>query len=281
VFTLGSGVAGDPARQMLLVALTISGGNHNGGTGVGGGVQVRAGAWLRLVGCTVRGNYATLGGGVGINSPGAPASSIRGSLITDNDATGAPLNSPSHGGGVYVAQGSAVEIDQSTVSRNGAAGGGGGIYGESGSNVAVTSTTVTQNRSTPFDTFQGQLDGDGGGMETQGDFTVSDSDFIGNTSFGTGGGGGLTMAIRDTGPHTITRSTFSHNTVAAEETPLSGGAILAFALNAGSYALDHSYVEQNLNGAGIWNDSNVTALITSSVIRDNVGGNVCSPTGCH
>jgi len=282
VFTLGSGVAGDPAKQMLLVGLTISGGNHNGGTGVGGGVQVRAGAWLRLVSCTVRGNYATLGGGVGINSPGAPASSISDSLIIGNDANGAPPGSPSHGGGVYVAQGSTVEIGHSTISNNGAAGGGGGIFGEPGSNVTVSFTTVNQNISDRFNTSQGQLDGDGGGMETRGDFTIADSDFIGNQSYGTSGGGGLTMAISDTGPHTITRSTFSHNTLAAEDSPLSGAAILAFATNPSSYTLDHSYVEQNLSGGAIWNDSTVTALITSSVIADNVGGNVCSPTViCH
>jgi hypothetical protein len=282
VFTLGSGVAGEPAKQMTLVGLTISGGNHNGGTGVGGGVQVRAGAWLRLVSCTVRGNYATSGGGVGINSPGAPASSISYSLIIGNDANGAPLGSPSHGGGVYVAQGSAVEIGHSTISNNGAAGGGGGIFGEPGSNVTVSFTTVTQNISARFNTSQGQLDGDGGGMETRGDFTIADSDFIGNTSDGTSGGGGLTMAITDTGPHTITRSTFSHNTLQAEDSPLSGAAILAFATNPSSYTLDHSYVEQNSSGGAIWNDSTVTALITNSVIADNVGGNVCSPTViCH
>jgi len=278
VFTLGSGVAGDPAKQMLLVALTISGGNHNGGTGVGGGVQVRSGAWLRLVGCTVRGNYATFGGGVGINSPGAPPSAITGSLITDNDAPGNP--GVGLGGGVYVAQGSAVGIADSTIARNDS-GGGGGIYGEQGSNVTVATTTVTQNRSQRTSASASFTDGDGGGMESRGDFAISDSDFVGNVSFGNNGGGGLAMTINDSGPHTITRSTFSHNSLFTQDPPLHGGGILAFASATGTYSLDHSYVEQNQAGGGVWNDSGVTAVITNSVISDNAGGNVCSPIGCH
>jgi len=277
VFTLGSGVAGDPAKQMLLSGLTISGGNHNNGSGVGGGVQVRSGAWLRMSGCTVRGNYATFGGGVGINSPGAPPSAISGSLITDNDAPGNP--SAGLGGGIYVAEGSAVGIQDSTIARNDAAGGG-GIYGARGSNVTLAGSTVTQNTSQPYTTPQGATDGDGAGMESQGDFAISDSDFVGNSSHGTNGGGGLAMTIYDSGPHTITRTTFSHNTVAFAD-PLRGGGILAFAYTTGTYSLDHSYVEQNLNGGGIWNDSNVTAVITNSVISDNAGGNVCGPAGCH
>ena len=279
VFTLGSGVAGDPAKQMLLVALTISGGNHNGGSGVGGGVQVRAGAWLRLVGCTVRGNYSIFGGGVGIDSPGAPASAISGSLIPDNDAPGTP-NSTGFGGGVFVAQGSTVGIQDTTIARNDS-GGGGGIYGAPGSNVNVATTTITQNRSDRTSAPASFTDGDGGGMETRGDFTISDSDFVGNTSFGNNGGGGLAITINDSGPHTIVRTTFSHNTVAGENPPLRGGGILAFAATTGTYSIDHSYIEQSQAGGGIWNDSNVTAVITNSVISDNAGGNVCSPSGCH
>jgi hypothetical protein len=279
VFTLGSGVAGDPAKQMLLVALTISGGNHNGGSGVGGGVQVRAGAWLRMTGCTVRGNYATFGGGVGIDSPGAPASSIFASLITDNDAPGTS-GGTGFGGGVYVALGSTVGIEQSTIALNDA-GGGGGIYGAQGSNLTVATTTVTQNTSQRGSGSGSFTDGDGGGMESRGDFAIADSDFVGNVSIGNNGGGGLAMTINDSGPHTITRTTFSHNTVAAENPPLRGGGILAFASTNGTYSLDHSYVEQNQAGGGVWNDANVTAVITNSVISDNAGGNVCNPSGCH
>ncbi len=39
VFTLGSGVTGDPNKVVVMSGMIISGGNHNGGTGVGGGIQ--------------------------------------------------------------------------------------------------------------------------------------------------------------------------------------------------------------------------------------------------
>jgi hypothetical protein len=117
-------------------------------------------------------------------------------------------------------------------------------------------------------------------METRGDFTITDSEFVGNTSTGNNGGGGLAITINDSGPHTIARTTFSHNTVSSGTRSLHGGGILAFAAANGTYSLDHSYVEQNQAGGGVWNDPGVTAVITNSVISDNVGGNVCNPSGC-
>src|SRR5256885_1633039 len=61
VFTLGSGLPADPALLITIRGVTISHGNHTGGTGVGGGVQVRAGAYLHLEKSTVTENTATLG----------------------------------------------------------------------------------------------------------------------------------------------------------------------------------------------------------------------------
>jgi hypothetical protein len=273
VFTLGSGVAGETAHVVLLVGMSISGGNHNGGTRVGGGVQVRSGSYLRMVSCVVRDSYATFGGGIGVNSPGAPTSTILSSLITDNTAPG-PQGKASAGGGVYVAQGSSLAIDSSTIVRN-TSGGGGGIYAEQGTNLTLTNVTVTQNSATSYSTPQGPSDGDGAGLETFGDFTISDSLFTFNTSFGNNGGGGILMAIHDSGPHTITRSTFTHNNLFLAN-DLRGGGILAYAYTTGTYTLDHSFVEQNLAGGGIWNDSNVTAVISSSVVTDNTGGDICN-----
>jgi hypothetical protein len=281
VFTLGSGVAADTNHVVLLDGLVISGGNHNGGSGVGGGVQVRSGAYLRMVSCTVRGSYATFGGGIGVSSPGAPTSTIVSSLITDNTAPG-PQGKASAGGGVFVGQGSSIAIDSSTIAHN-SSGGGGGIYGEQGSSVTLTNTTVTGNTATSYSTPQGPTDGDGAGMETLGDFSISDSIFSFNTSFGNNGGGGLLMAIHDSGPHTISRTTFTHNGLFLAN-DLRGGGIFAYAYATGSYTLDNSFVEQNLEGGGIWNDSNITAVITNTVVTDNVGGNICNANasgGCQ
>jgi len=274
VFTLGSGMTGDTNHVVLLDGMTISGGNHNGGSGVGGGVQVRAGAYLRMVSCVVRGNYATYGGGVGVSSPGAPTSTILSSLISDNTAPG-PLLKSGNGGGVYVASGSSLSIDSSTIARN-SSGGGGGIYAGTGTSLTLANSTVTQNSTSPYSTPQGPTDGDGAGVEALGNFSISDSMFTFNTSYGTNGGGGIEMVINDSGPHSISRSTFSHNSVFLGGEPLRGAAILAFAYSSGSYTLDHSFVEQNLAGGAIWNASNTTAVITNTVVTDNVGGNICN-----
>jgi len=272
VFTLGSGVAGDTNHVALLFGMTISGGNHNGGTGVGGGVQVRSGAYLRMVNCVVRDSYATFGGGVGVDSPGAPTSTIVNSLITDNAAPG-PQGKASAGGGVYVAAGSSLWIDTSSIVRN-ISGGGGGIYADQQTNLTLSNVNVAQNSTTPYSTPQGPTDGDGAGLETLGDFTISDSLFTFNTAFGDNGGGGILMAIHDSGPHTISRSTFTHNGLFASSAH--GGGIFAYAYSTGTYTLDHSFVEQNLEGGGIWNDSNVAAVITNSVVTDNTGGDICN-----
>jgi Right handed beta helix region len=274
VFTLGSGVAGDTARVVLLDGMTISGGNHNGGTGVGGGVQVRSGSYLRMVNCVVRNSYAFFGGGIGVSSPGAPTSTIVNSLISDNTAPG-PLGKGSAGGGVFVASGSSLSIDSTTIARN-TSGGGGGIYSEKGSTVNLTNSTVTQNSTYSYSTPQGPTDGDGAGMESLGDFTISDSLFTFNTSFGENGGGGLLMAIQDSGPHTIMRSTFTHNGLANS---LRGGGIFAYAYAIGTYTLDHSFVEQNLAGGGVWTETGATPVITNTVVTDNTGGNICTDSG--
>jgi hypothetical protein len=99
VFTLGSGVAGATPELIEIHNLVISHGNHTGGTGVGGGVQVRAGAYLHLYESTVTQNLAMQGGGIGVNSPGAPESLISGCLIDGNTANGTRIRHTTEGDG--------------------------------------------------------------------------------------------------------------------------------------------------------------------------------------
>ncbi|MGG6496768.1 UNVERIFIED_CONTAM: right-handed parallel beta-helix repeat-containing protein, partial [Bacteroidetes bacterium 56_B9] len=68
--------------------LVVSGGNHTGGTGVGGGIQVRAGSYLKLYDSTVTQSLAVRGGGIGIDSPGAPQSLLSNCRIVNNTANG-------------------------------------------------------------------------------------------------------------------------------------------------------------------------------------------------
>jgi hypothetical protein len=267
VFTLGSGVAGEVNRLIEIRNLTISNGNHTGGTGVGGGIQVRAGSYLHVFDSIVMQNTASSGAGIGINSPGAPTTTLSGCLIDDN-VTGGP------GGGVAVLQGSSASIDQTTVVRN-VSSEGGGIYGATGSTLTITNTLASGNTANFIVRPFGKQDGDGGGLQTSGDFSIFDSFFSGNTATGESGGGGIEIFLADNGPHTISRTTISHNSVNAG----SGGGIFASGGSGTSWTLSNSFVIQNLAGAGVVSLGPDDLVLTNTLIRGNVGGDLCTGQG--
>ena len=275
VFTLGSGTAGATNQLITISGVTVSNGNHLGGTAVGGGIQVRAGAYLHLLDSTVTQSYAITGGGIGINSPGAPTTTITNCAITDNNSPGTPRGH-GPGGGIAVLARSSVSIDRSTIARN-QGHSGGGIWTDTGSTLVMTNTTVTGNTSSAFVTPQGPTDGDGGGLDANGDFTISDSFFVNNTSSGVDGGGGIAIVVSDSGPHSITRSTITHNNVIPGNSGGEGGGIYAYStISGGFYTLNSSYIEQNLAGFGVWNEESVSLSNTGTWIIDNAGGNLCT-----
>jgi hypothetical protein len=273
VFTLGSGVAGDTNHLIIISGVTVSGGNHMSGTGVGGGIQVRTGAQLQLSNSVVTGNYAIFGGGVGIDSPGTPTSTIINCSISDNAAPGGGARGLGLGGGIYVRQGSKVSIDESTLSRNQSKGGG-GVYTDNNTTLNLNNSTVTLNSTVSYSTPQGPTDGDGGGLELQGDFSIADSFIVSNqVNPGTNGGGGLAIFANDSGTHIISRTTISHNSAFSGDGGARGGGILVFTLASAPLTVDHSYVVQNLLAGGIWASPGIN--LTNTVVDGNVGGNVC------
>jgi hypothetical protein len=280
VFTLGSGVAGDPNKAVVMTGMVISGGNHSGGTGVGGGIQVRAGAYLQISGCTVTGNYATFGGGIGINNPGAPRSSIANCVISHNLSPGTPRG-VGFGGGIYVRNGSSAYLYNDTIDFNQSREGG-GIYSDANTSLVLLQTVVNGNQTFAFSTPQGPTDGDGGGISASGDFNISDSFIVNNVSSGTNGAGGLHLIVAPTGEHVITRTTVSHNGVGADD--LVGGGILADG-GGGTWTLDDSFVIQNNNGGGVVNGAGTTLVVTNgTVINQNTGGDLCNQApdgGCQ
>jgi hypothetical protein len=267
VFTLGSGVAGDVNRLIEIHNLVIANGNHMGGTGVGGGIQVRAGAYLHVFDSIVSQNTATSGAGIGINSPGAPTTTISRCLIDDNVAGGP-------GGGVEVLQGSSVSIDQTTIARN-ASSAGGGIYGDTGSTLTITNTIASGNTANFIAKPFGKKDGDGGGLQTRGQFSISDSFFLGNTATGETGGGGIDIFLTDNGQHSIMRTTVSHNSVDAG----AGGGIFANGEPGSSWMLSNSFVIQNLAGAGLVT-LGADLVLTNTVVTGNAGGDLCIGGTC-
>jgi len=264
VFTLGSAVAGDPPLLITIQGLTISHGTHTGGTGVGGGVQVRAGSYLHIENSTIVGNFAASGAGIGIDSPGAPATTITSCLIDGNFAGGSLLSGT--GGGVEVRPGSAVSIQQSYITRNSATRGG-GVYGWNDSAITVAGTTVSGNFVNPVSRPTGPSGGEGGGIDAHGTMGIDSSYILNNVANGENGGGGLFLLFDSNGVTTIS------NTIVAQNSGSPGG---IYAVG-GTLALQNSYVIQN-NFSGI--TGSVVLSLSGTTIKDNVGLDICLPNNC-
>ena len=288
---LGTGVAGATPTLIEIHGLTISHGSHLSGTGIGGGVQVRAGAYLHLFDSTISQNVANEGGGIGVDTPNAPQTTLTRCVITRNSAlsnasAGQLLTS---GGGVAAVNGS-VAIVQSTISHNQTTGqwGGGGIVSGLGGNATLTLTnsTVSDNTATTFIDSSGVSGGWGGGLYLAGDFTISGSTISNNLATGeTAQGGGLMIGIYDGGTHVVEHTTVSHNSFTGNDPNFqgAGGGILAFigAFSAptGTLTLTNVYVVDNLAGAGVAVGEGVALKLTGTIIKGNVGGD-CLGAGC-
>jgi hypothetical protein len=267
VFTLGSGVAGAPAALIAISGLTITHGNHTGGTGVGGGVQVRAGAYLHLENSTVTENFATAGGGIGIDSPGSPATTITGCLIDGNNAS--DVRPGGSGGGIAVTTGSNASIQDSKITRNSARNGG-GVFASEGSVLSVTGSTLSDNIANPVSGGPfGPQGGGGGGMETHGTVAIDSSFVFDNFANGEDGGGGVAL-YSDANVNTTVS-----NTIIARNSGGDGGGIEAS--SAGTLSLVNTYVVQN-DGLGV--GGNVLLSQTGSTIKDNTGGSICLVNNC-
>jgi hypothetical protein len=280
VLVLGSGISSDQYHLVEVHGLTISHGNHQTTTGVGGGVQVRAGAYLHIFDSTISQNIAGFGGGIGINTPGGPETTITRCLISEDLAQAAPMSGlfGTGGGGIAVLAGSSVTIQQSTISRNRTTGqnGGGGISTSGRTNLSLIDSTVSDNLAVPSE--QQGSGGSGGGLLLFGDFLISGSTITNNVASGsTGRGGGLEIGLYDSGAHTIENTIITRNLVT---TTSAGGGIDTFVGgSAGTLTLDHAYVVENLASGLQLTGAGVTLRLIQSTIKDNIGGN-CVGTGC-
>jgi hypothetical protein len=262
VFTLGSAVPSDLALLVTIRGVTISHGNHTGGTGVGGGVQVRAGAYLHLENSTVTENIATQGAGIAVDSPSAPVTTLIASLIDSNST----FNSRGGGGGVFIGTGSKASIQQSIITRN-TSEYGGGVYAGEGSSLSVTGSTINGNHVLGRTTQTGLAGGTGGGIEAHGTLALENSYLMNNYAQGENGGGGLALFSP------ATENTVVANTVIAQNT----GYIAGILGDGGNLTLRASYVVQN-QGIGIW--GNFTLVNQGSTVKDNTGGNICLNNVC-
>jgi hypothetical protein len=284
---LGSGVQNDPYHLIEVHGLTISHGNHLTGTAIGGGVQVRAGAYLHIFDSTISQNIANEGGGIGVNTRGGPETTITRCLISDNFALSAPPDFfVTQGGGVAVVAGK-VTIRQSTIARNQTTGefGGGGISTGGLTHLSLIDSTVSDNRAITITAPpSGVSGGAGGGLRLDGDFLISGSTIANNVASGeTSEGGGLEIGFFDSGEHTIKSTIITRNLVTGSIGPFgNGGGINDFVglgFGSGTLTLEHVYVVENLAGGGLHNDNGITLSLIHSTIKDNVGGD-CLGSGC-
>jgi hypothetical protein len=196
VFTLGSGM-GVEYQLIELQHLTITHGDHEAGSGIGGGVQVRRGAYLHIADSIVTQNTARFGGGIGVNTPGGPASTVSGCQIDNNRAVVDDLlnGSDGQGGGVQVAVDSTLTIGQSSILRNHALNGG-GVYTDTGSHLTVDHSTVTDNLVEQVHVHHAFVGGFGGGLAINSHAAIDNSVIAGNSATGPEGGSGGGLFIR-------------------------------------------------------------------------------------
>jgi fibronectin-binding autotransporter adhesin len=283
VFTLGTGATGATPELIEVHNLVVSGGNHTGGSGIGGGIQVRAGSYLKLYDSTVTQSVAVSGGGIGIDSPGAPQTLLSNCQIVANTATATYTGG---GGGIAVQRGSSVTIQGSTIAHN-TSHDGGGVFGDAGSQIVLTDAVVSSNTSTAFSTHVGPTGGSGGGLLTNGSLTISGSTIVDNVADGEGsGGGGLWVALNNGDTHVISNTIFAHNSLTTDEPEGLGGGIAAVGPVAQPHlvlTLSSDYIVQNTAaaGGGIWK-SDVTLALNNTTVRDNIGtGQICdNDSGC-
>lgn len=284
VFTLGTGSAGATAELIEMHHLVVSGGNHAGGTGVGGGIQVRAGSYLKLYDSTVTQSLAVRGGGIAIDSPGAPQSLLSNCRIVNNTANGTYTGG---GGGIAVQPGSSLAVQGSTIAQNTSTGGG-GVFTDTGSQLVLTDVIVSSNTSSAFSTHVGPTGGSGGGLLTNGSLNITGSTIVDNVADGEGwGGGGLYVLLNSGDAHVISNTIFSHNSLTTDELEGLGGGIAAVGPLAEPHlvlTLSSDYLVQNTaaGGGGIWK-ADVTLALNNTTVKDNIGtGQICdNDSGCE
>lgn len=219
--------------------------------------RVMSGHTVIIEGLTIRGGDAGL-------DVGAVGGGIRndGSILTINNCVVGPNTSSVSGGGIYNSFGARLTIINSLVSQNSVASGlnpsGGGIHNAVGGTLEIRNSTISDN----YLHIKGFLPGIGGGINSSGTMTITNSTVRGNSA---GAGAG----IGNFGPLTIAQSTISGNTVlSVMDLSASGGGIS----HVGDSVLTivNSTISGNSardRGAGIYNNGPLT--VRNSTINDN------------
>lgn len=277
VFTLGTGVAGATPESIVINNLTITGGNHTGGTGAGGGVQVRAGAYLTMDSSVITQNVATKGGGVAVDSPGSPPSTITRSQIAGNSAGLGNFGGP--GGGVFVGAGSTAFINSCIITGNTSTDGG-GVFADVNTSLYVAESTISNNVSQPPAIRQGPTAGGGGGLELAGSFSVRNSNVSSNLALGPTGGGAMYISMNAGTVHQIDSTIIARNDLRTSPNAFGQGIGAGVVANntdpvQQTLTLTSDYIVENQEFGGLWIEG-VALSSSNTTVKDNIGGQICS-----
>ena len=164
---------------------------------------------------------------------------------------------------------------------NNASNDGGGIYTYPSSTLTVGNSVISGNTANTYRSPTGPDAGTGGGLETNGSVNLSGDTISQNVAPGVQGGGGAWLWAHDGDILNVSNTVITRNTLITSDNPLSegeGGGIGILG-EAAQLNLTNVYIIENQYGAGLWSDA-ATVKLTNTTIKDNVGGNNCSPSGC-
>jgi hypothetical protein len=229
VFTLGTPTVAGTPFLVAISNLTISGGNHLTGTGDGGGIQVRAGAYLNLSSSIVTGNVAVAGAGISMSTVPGPSydfsNTISNCYIQNNTAT-ASAGASGIGGGIAVLEGNAT-IVESVITQN-KANEGAGVY-----EAALAHTLIVDDTTISLNIAAGSAAGRGAGLFVASFIRMSSDQVSANNSSGDGSAGMYlipTLPPADIGfspdGSDIENTTFSNNQ-GDRDTPNPAGMVIA------------------------------------------------------
>ena len=167
VTTNGGGLLSNTGSSTTLTNTTFTGNVTSTASGLGGGLFM-TGATLNINGGTFSTNQARNGGAIFVNS--STSATITGTTFTGNTAA---LN----GGGMYV-NANTVSINDATFTSNTAQANGGAIQTTTGTTLNLTNVDVLNNSAVSV----------GGGLMSDGAFSITGSIFTGNNAGVRGGG---------------------------------------------------------------------------------------------
>ena len=256
----GGGGINNQGGTFVLTSGTISG---NTGYAFGGGIDSTAAATITINGGTISNNTVTAGIGGGMNCGTNVTCGINAGTITGNKANGS-AGGTGNGGGVSANVGATLYLVDGTISNNTAQRYGGGIFVSGSSTVlsklVMSGGTITGNKTTT---------NGGGGIQMDGEGTITGGEITSNTAKTYGGG----VYIANTGTLNLRGGSITSNVSQTAYNNVTYGAI--YKTTNGIYNVSTSGSQycnnngqSNINTQCIFNETPVISITSSKTTQD-------------